>query len=815
MGKVGPVEAGGFYLENGLPDEYYAFTGGELSLTVERGGGINTLCVLDILEHDGKLYPDRCHTPAVVRKEWNRCGKRILYGPGIQFISTHVTPGGRRHRNLFHFPERMELYPFGFRSESDRFGHPMEYDLCIDGRSVVFRFANTFPTRDRLVVTINKDHLVSGTMTSIKSQFCQWSVPDELADAESFRKGPFPDSQEFTLNWESAGADEESGTFCMDGHLKFATGEKGAAVVIAASRPLALRETKTRYFLSVPWEKEGRTDEIRLCLAIGEDRVAALAQARRGVDNAPDIIRRKVNEAVSYARRSPRIRIDSLPPATEFARTVGAFVRAMILAETDTEACIRAAAHKFGFYGDWDQISPARAFQIMGDYETGRKLLRYMLTLPCVDPHFWVTTHMIIAVDDMVACSGDREFLREAYPVLKRIFTVAAAAADPRNGLLTLPFTSGADDPSEVGVEGLIWPSCINAWWYGACRSMENFAVLMGDAGVRDTAREIGDRMAACYMDVFFDEERGTLHTAVDPATGRGTGAYQDVATLGMDYPYGKYLLRSRLREIAEYQAYALCHPAGRTMVAYDEESHEMLKNTIMFHDFGHETKAARAAGLGDEAIRMAGTHMRLFDRCKVAVEAHNISGSDGDISQRADWFAFGASVALDTLIESVIGIQWDMGGLTYAPCDTPGDMTLEGFPYRNAVWNVTVTGEGRYVERIEVDGKELCGTTRLPAELVEGTGTHSLIIVRSARPFLRPTLIDAPGAAVTGLVSTETELSFTVREEVHTSVEAFCPSRPSASLDGQGIKCEWDEATRVMWCDAVISPGRRLRICL
>ena len=85
----------------------------------------------------------------------------------------------------------MELYPFGFRSESVRFGHHTEYDLAIDGRSVVCRFANTFPTRDQLVMTIDRDHLVSGTMTSIKSQFCQWSVPDELADAESYRKGPW------------------------------------------------------------------------------------------------------------------------------------------------------------------------------------------------------------------------------------------------------------------------------------------------------------------------------------------------------------------------------------------------------------------------------------------------------------------------------------------------------------------------------------------------------------------------------------------------------------------------------------------------
>ena len=32
-----------FTLENGFPDEYYAFTDGELSATVERGGGINTI----------------------------------------------------------------------------------------------------------------------------------------------------------------------------------------------------------------------------------------------------------------------------------------------------------------------------------------------------------------------------------------------------------------------------------------------------------------------------------------------------------------------------------------------------------------------------------------------------------------------------------------------------------------------------------------------------------------------------------------------------------------------------------------------------
>ena len=64
--NFGQIEAGGFYLEHGLPDEYYAFTDGEISLTAERGGGINTIAILDIFKHNGKLYPDRCPTPYII-----------------------------------------------------------------------------------------------------------------------------------------------------------------------------------------------------------------------------------------------------------------------------------------------------------------------------------------------------------------------------------------------------------------------------------------------------------------------------------------------------------------------------------------------------------------------------------------------------------------------------------------------------------------------------------------------------------------------------------------------------------------------------
>ena len=296
MRKLGPVAAGGFYLTNGLPDEYYALTGGELSLTVERGGGINTLGVLDVLECRGKYYPDRSMTPPVIQREGQRCGLRPLYGPGVQFISTNTLADGRMGRNLFHVPDVLELYPFGFYGESTRFGQRTGYDLCIDGRTVFFRFDNAFPTREQFIVCLNKAHLVSGRLGSLKNQiaaaFDAWTRPEMGL--------PAPDpSQPFADNGAALCAGRRSGWMrrpaacCWKARWLSRYGTTPLAVMLLANRPFALRETGQRYLLSVPWEKEGESDEVRwrCCSpAVARRRWSGAgdARARRAADGGED-----------------------------------------------------------------------------------------------------------------------------------------------------------------------------------------------------------------------------------------------------------------------------------------------------------------------------------------------------------------------------------------------------------------------------------------------------------------------------------------------------------------------------------------------
>ena len=813
MLELGPVAAGGFYLETGIPEDYYAFTDGELSLTVERNGGINSLGVLDVLEWGGKLYPDRSMTPPILRREGGFCGKRPLLGPGLQFLSTHRLVDGRRGRHLLHFPERMELYPCGFRSFSERYGGRLEYDLCVDGRSLLLRFRNDFPGRDQLVVVLNRDHLVSGEIHSYKNQITGDMVPSFLQSGDYDPNYPFFDSRSAQLEWGELVYDPELEALRLEGSMSFSYGDKGVAVLLGGTRPGVLSANKHRSFLAFPWDAAAAPDEMGVYLVVAE----TLAEGRKRLEqlraSAGEIMATKISRAREYATAAPEVRVESLPLAEQYARTFPAFERSLILAETDQEACIRAAAHKYGYFAMWDHISPVKAFLAFGDFARAQRLLRYMIDLPHTERSYWIAVQMIPAVEEALALSGDEGFLREVYPGLRRYFESLARGADATTGMICLDCSSGVDDPKEIGISGPIWPSCVNGWWYNACRALENLAWRLGDSATAQQAAAQGAVVAAHYPGVFFDPERGYLHAVIDPCTGRGTGVFQNVSTLGMDYPYGEYLLRDVIRPIAEYQAYALCHPAGRSAVAYDDAADEMWHHVLMFQHLGHEAKTARAGGRAEEALRIAANYLGLFDRYKVGIETQNLSGSDGNASQQANWQAFGAEAEYIAILSGVIGLQWDTGGLVYVPGDLRGEMSVRGFRRGGTTWDVTMSGAGPGASRFAVDGEALAGTLRVPVAYLLGEGRHTLEIERSAAAWDRPTLLNAVPLAVGGLNSTAEELSFRAESPAHASLKLYCPAPPEVELDGQPLPCAWDPATGIAWCDAFFPAGGQVRI--
>lgn len=203
------VKKGGFILNNGLPDEFYAFADKDLSLTVEKNGGINSIKVWDIYYCNGKPYPDAYPTPPIIRKSKNTSGARPLYGPGIRFVSECQIDPALTARRFYHFPEKAELYPFGFVSENGSLQCKLKYDLIIHNRSLIFRLGNSFPKRHDLQMFISKEHFFNGCLPSIKNYTAyeasnphSQSWRPRIQDNESRDALPFQEQGEYKLSWE-------------------------------------------------------------------------------------------------------------------------------------------------------------------------------------------------------------------------------------------------------------------------------------------------------------------------------------------------------------------------------------------------------------------------------------------------------------------------------------------------------------------------------------------------------------------------------------------------------------------------------------
>ena len=103
------------------------------------------------------------------------------------------------------------------------------------------------------------------------------------------------------------------------------------------------------------------------------------------------------------------------------------------------------------------------------------------------------------------------------------------------------------------------------------------------------------------------------------------------------------------------------------------------------------------------------------------------------------------------------MGIQWDLGGFRYVPCDMDERMSMNRFRFRGTAWNIAIDGAGPYAS-LEIDGAALPGTLQIPSELLGGS---KLAVKRSAKPFARPTLLEAVDAELCGLKSSKTTLAF------------------------------------------------------
>ncbi|MBE6406786.1 MAG: hypothetical protein E7040_12315 [Lentisphaerae bacterium] len=757
-----------------FPDQFRAFCSGPLSLCVERFGGIDSISLLDIREFDGKLYPDRFPLPWLRRRGGGSMG-RPMYSPAITF----------RHGREQFYPLDPTILPNGFKSQN--------YCMLLRQNAAVIQF--TAKPGENFSINISKLHMREGEFDSLKNQCSkiasgiQW-LPDELRGPGFDPTKPFPETNMiFTRN--KPVVRENSVLFSAE--CQFADFSK--TVYWAIQFPFAITEREIPNAL----EFNGTIDK-------------ALFEVKFGFGNSEE--EAFANAATTYAEmeeftkelRKPAldVKIDGLPNATEFFRVYPGFQRTLLLAETERETAIRAALDKFGYFALWDHIYPSRDFLVIGEPERCKKALRYLINYPWSETCPWITLQLILQMDEYLAYTGDTDFLKESMPRFKEFFRFNMRFSNKESGLLATSLNVGVDNSKEVGLSGLFQASCLNGWWFNFLRTLENFAEETGDPELAEECRSVADLVDANYVKAFYNEKEGYLRAATDvDGSVPSVEIFQNTHTLAMDYPHGPWLFRKIVKNLATYQAVKLYHPCGHTAVASDSAVPcEMWKSVHMNQHNGHECKTARFGGRAEEAFRVMEGYLSYFHRYRTAIETFNLSGCDGDANQLANWQAFSATAAAQSLICGVSGWLIHRGGFYWLPADGP-EVSIAPLNGKH----LSVRGKGKFASGL----KGIPGSLQEPMDQRK----EKLEVVREAECPAHPVLVCALGLPVKEVSVSGSKLSFRAGASLRAPVRILAAAKPKLTIKGKECAFEWYEEDQILWFDHKFQTGDLCEVTL
>lgn len=759
-----------------FPTQYRAFYRGELSACVERFGGIDNISLLDIRECGGKLYPDRMKFPWLCRNMSSTMG-RPLYSPAIQF----------RYGNKLYVPENAELYPFGFLTES--------YSMVISDNAFSFRFKA--PEKERFSMLISKFHIYEGELPTLHNQLAVIAsgiqlLPDELRGEGFDNQYPFGET---VMKIERKKPYFANNCLIFEAVCTFADHVKSKYWVISANEDLKFTEITNNYILA------SEKADIEIGFGFADDLSEAVKLAKK--DFAAEL-----HSSLEFSQCSLSAEVAGLPAVHDFVKVYPAYQKHLILAETDKELAIRAAADKFGFFALWDHIYPIRDMLIIGEYKRAEKALRYMMTYPWAETCPWVTLHWTMAAAEYLAYTKDYAFLDEAMPFLRKSFEFNKRFVNKDTGLIATTLNVGVDCSAEVGITGLFYASCINGWWYDSLRSLENIALYVKDETLAFECRKIAKLVDENYEEAFYVPQKGYLRAAR-----KGNGdvpdieIFQNTHTIGMDYPFGSYLFRKIVKNLSHYQSTALYHPMGHCAVAPDSDIPcEMWKSVHMNQHLGHECKIARHAGNAAEAERVMAGYLDYFSKYHTAVETFNLAGCNGDTSQLGNWQAFSATAAMQAFLSGIGGWEIDCGSWHWVW----GGGSESLFKNINGK-DFEVKGRGSAASGIYVDDNFIAGSMQLPSD-IDG---RKIKIERTEQIIEHPVLLSAVDAQIKDVSVNGGNLSFVIGNDVHSTVRCYAPSHAYVFVNDKQPKEIFHACDDTFYFDCVFQTGDKVEIKL
>ncbi|MCX6135112.1 MAG: hypothetical protein NTU47_14970 [Ignavibacteriales bacterium] len=510
----------------------------------------------------------------------------------------------------------------------------------------------------------------------------------------------------------------------------------------------------------------------------------------------------------------PGLALPGFPHLEEFAATVPGLVESCIVRDYGIP---RACPGRYYWIWAWDSLVTMMEALRWGDRPNVLKTVRFIEHHRDEEgriPARW--TRSLLPLD--TPSPGGIEFLQAAL-----VYEAFLETNDDNVLRQSLPSFIARFEASEQQLlrEGLVkgegfYPDLLSAFgrseqsavcmevgsWYAFCRILENIARQIGDDKLEERTSAAAARIAQNFSAWFWDTEAGFFIDSVNADADTRSRFHPLFALLFLQSPLGLPLMRPHVREAAAFIGRELVTDAGTRVIPLSEtgpSGEDVLDSWYPHWDFYALTLLRRAGDAGSimRWLRRAEEALSGLGYCPEFLALKGFRENDP-----RSWEHHGSASNLNcvtawhrALRESVVGFEFDPGGITHVPLSLPlAAARMEGIEWRGGTWTFETVYGGPHFESLSVDGTIIDGCTKIPSEF-HSPKSH-VVTARYGNAAMLPCFTEVTNAKV--LSTRRLSDAVEVRVEPMGFVDAafFSAEAPRILVDGRRAPIRWDRDT-------------------
>jgi len=195
---------------------------------------------------------------------------------------------------------------------------------------------------------------------------------------------------------------------------------------------------------------------------------------------------------------------------------------------------------------------------------------------------------------------------------------------------------------------------------------MNRLASVIGDIETEELSESIAKKIEKNYLEIFYDTDRHYLISSVEASTFEKRKAYI-TASLRWENDYYRDLMNKWVTWLIYWYNHLTCPETVNCFFDTDDPE--------------------------DPGSHVPNTWQPYFT-----------------------WQAFGMRTWFQGIIHGLVGVDTDAGGITIFPYNGK-EMELLGLHYLGKTFDFAMKGSGPYIKYIEIDGKKILGTNKVPEE--------------------------------------------------------------------------------------------------